>query len=121
MELAVKAYGEYVSIRPHDAGAYFHYGRACYDLSVYFVGVGTCPRHKPSTPCPLLTSSLVVQTRSRLNELRQLAIKYSRKARQLDPKHAAAWKQYTEVGLSLASFGQEETDCILSIYFVRDP
>lgn len=41
LELAVKAYGEYVSIRPHDAGAYFHYGRACYDLSVYFVGVGT--------------------------------------------------------------------------------
>lgn len=36
----MSTYASYVTKRPEDAGAYFHYGKACYDLSIHYIGVG---------------------------------------------------------------------------------
>lgn len=52
LEIALSLYGTYVSQRPLDAAAFFHYGRCAYDLSVHFVGNGTRPLPSQNSHSP---------------------------------------------------------------------
>lgn len=41
LELALSQFERYITARPLHADAYYHYGRACHDLSVHYIGVST--------------------------------------------------------------------------------